>query len=938
MMKISMRNLSAVVLTIFCAVSLSAEPRFVSAHNYLTPFRGGVLWTTMHVPEQMQFSDGTPAGTHVLAAETDSYLPVATCGSWAMFAARTPETGKEPWVTDGTVAGTMLLRDIMPGDGNSLPRAVCLDGVGLISAGQALWRTNGTPEGTVLVATFINELGPVPVRAGHRVFLASSYGGQARLWRSDGTAAGTVVVKDFATAANISGILAAGDNIYVVTGDTNGQQTLWFSDGTAAGTVPLRTAKEIDLHADFYGRLTYSWSDSAGVFQGFCTTDGTSAGSCFLPAGATLPYLLSMKPFAGRLYYNWDDLRSTDGTSELATGITGAETIFSNGAGRLFLHSNLNSFVGERRLQESDGTAAGTHSLRTHSVYDAAVSGGRLFIYESEGLSAVDLDVAPTGFSPSSVAVPGGQTVTITGRSFTGPVTIRVGGVNATIGTVTPTSISFTAPSLTAGFHDIDLTLGDGRRMTLEQPLIYTCTAPTAFISTPSAIVCPLQPKVLSGSGGARCSWSPSTGLDDPSSCTPTATISDTTTYTLVVYSADGCASTNNPSITLTKQGHPLIVGITPLVANPGTMMTVLGSGFQCVNAVTVQEPGKDWSRGVGFTIVNGGMLRFPNPGGTPRRLQMAAGTVYGPSVARSGLYQRSSRRDFDGGTVADVLWRNTATGQTSLWSMAYGYFQGDVIMTVPTSWSAVAIGDFSGDARSDVFWMNAATGETSIWLMKGALVATAVRSTTVPVGWKPIGSADFNGDGKDDLFWHNSTTGETSIWLMNGTTFTGLRSLTVPTTWAPVAFGDFNGDAKGDVFWRNPSTGETSIWLMNGGMPSTTVRSDTLGGAWSVAGSGDLDGDGKEDLFWWNSATGETLCWYLNGAVIRAKETRPVMAAGWKPVQVGYFDTDETADIFWHNTITGETLVWNMRPGTFVSSWYPMTVTDLNWKPVALP
>jgi hypothetical protein len=67
-----------------------------------------------------------------------------------------------------------------------------------------------------------------------------------------------------------------------------------------------------------------------------------------------------------------------------------------------------------------------------------------------------------------------------------------------------------------------------------------------------STTICSGASTALTGSGGVSCSWSPSTGLSDPASCSPSASPAATTTYTLTVVSADGCVSTNQPTVTVT--------------------------------------------------------------------------------------------------------------------------------------------------------------------------------------------------------------------------------------------------------------------------------------------------------------------------------------------------------------------------------------------------
>src|SRR5205807_2285181 len=217
---------------------------------------------------------------------------------------------------------------------------------------------------------------------------------------------------------------------------------------------------------------------------------------------------------------------------------------------------------------------------------EAVVSRGRLFIANDE-LYALDLPVTPLSFTPQRIDLTGGQ-VTVTGRGFTSPASITVGGTAAQVTSVTPTSITFTAPAHIAGAYEIELTLGDHRTMTTDTPLAYGCAAPTAIPGPAPVAVCPMTPVQLQGSGGVSCSWLPTTGLDDPTSCAPHATVSTTTTYTLVVFSDSGCPSTNNPTVTvpvlpspgvtITSQpqsvGVPAGTGVTLSVSATGTSLT----------------------------------------------------------------------------------------------------------------------------------------------------------------------------------------------------------------------------------------------------------------------------------------------------------------------------------------------------------------------------
>jgi len=77
------------------------------------------------------------------------------------FTANSGPTGNEPWVSDGTITGTVLLKDVPPGNFGSNPRWLGVIGTkALFSAtdssspngtGSEPWITNGTPSGTILL-------------------------------------------------------------------------------------------------------------------------------------------------------------------------------------------------------------------------------------------------------------------------------------------------------------------------------------------------------------------------------------------------------------------------------------------------------------------------------------------------------------------------------------------------------------------------------------------------------------------------------------------------------------------------------------------------------------------------------------------------------------------------------------------------------------------
>jgi ELWxxDGT repeat protein len=203
---------------------------------------------------ELWVSDGTTAGTHlvkdIFPGPGSARPGTHALGASVLFSADDGTHGYELWKSDGTAAGTRLVKDLAPGQAASGPRFFTLfHGAMYFAAdgpvGPALWRSDGTDVGTVMVA----DLDPVDptydypselTLAGDTLFFVGADHTRGReLWKSDGTTDGTVLVKDIVPGASYSslgGLMAAGNRLIFTNYLTN---ELWASDGTAAGTIPL---------------------------------------------------------------------------------------------------------------------------------------------------------------------------------------------------------------------------------------------------------------------------------------------------------------------------------------------------------------------------------------------------------------------------------------------------------------------------------------------------------------------------------------------------------------------------------------------------------------------------------------------------------------------------------------------------------------------------
>jgi trimeric autotransporter adhesin len=365
---------------------------FFSANDGTNGFE---LWT----------SDGTEAGT-VLVKDIDTDNAALYPGSYPRylaafngelyFAATEPGPNFGLWKSDGTTAGTELVKIVLPGQYSDAVPSYLFDSYGTLLFrvndgfhGPELWTSDGTADGTELLKDVLGGTADSTPRyltdMGGEIYFTADDGVNGReLWKSDGTVGGTSMVKDILPGPDFGYILDLKNvdgTLFLRADDGVNGAELWLSDGTEAGTVLVKdinggpAPSHPSQMANLNGKLVFTANDGGPTGRELWISDGTEAGTTLLKdvrPGPNTSFIENLTVIGGVLYFTANDgthsreLWTSDGTE---AGTVMVKDIFPN-----FYSSDpddLTEFDGElyfaarngtngRELWKTDGTEAGT--------------------------------------------------------------------------------------------------------------------------------------------------------------------------------------------------------------------------------------------------------------------------------------------------------------------------------------------------------------------------------------------------------------------------------------------------------------------------------------------------------------------------------------------------------------------------------------------------
>lgn len=371
-------------------------------------------------------SDGQTGVTARVRSFNDTPLGLTAVGQRLYFTVYDPAWGEELWTSDGSAAGTTIVRDIVPGAGSSTPYFLIALGGSLYFAASlqqpsipnyqvALWRSDGSPSGTVELHRYTSrndEKSEAPIyltAVGSRMFfVAGDREAGSELWVSDGTPGGTVRVKDITTpgyGSDPTAMATTYNQLFFKADDGDHGYVFWALDRGGVNVqrildLPYSKGATVVFGPWIIGAQAFFGVQGAADYDGLWVSNGTPGGTYLLNRGFAESYNSSRPAtvVGGNLLFSGtgaegEELWTTDGAVEgtrrlKSFGAVSLVSLTTVGKTVFFVEHN----TGRARLWKSDGTADGTVLVSSRTIglefsgpQQLTAAGNRLFfVVESE--------------------------------------------------------------------------------------------------------------------------------------------------------------------------------------------------------------------------------------------------------------------------------------------------------------------------------------------------------------------------------------------------------------------------------------------------------------------------------------------------------------------------------------------------------------------------
>lgn len=299
---------------------------------------------------------------------------VAAFGSSGYFSSTTLDAGSELWRTDGTQAGTYLVKDLQPGQQSSNPNSFfefqgSVYFAAALNDGYFLFRTDGTSAGTVPIALTI---GQKPLVLGNRIYFGGyDEANGTELWSSDGTPQGSGPVADLfpgIDGSSPNSLTQQGSKVLFQAYGPSGPRLYSFDTVSKQMTILNENLTSVNSLKPFGAKTLVVTGGELWTTDG--TIDGTEK---LLNSGQPIVAIAANGSVQGKVILESNGLNGMRIEAVGATGFVNlliefpyyAAITYSAEINSQVLFSAYNYNDGARSMYLTDGTASGTVLVST---------------------------------------------------------------------------------------------------------------------------------------------------------------------------------------------------------------------------------------------------------------------------------------------------------------------------------------------------------------------------------------------------------------------------------------------------------------------------------------------------------------------------------------------------------------------------------------------
>jgi len=563
------------------------------------------------------------------------------------------------------------------------------------------------------------------------------------------------------------------------------------STGTVVVTVnPLPTAlpgNAVAICSGATGQLgaaavagnTYSWSPATGLSSATAANPTVTLTNT-TGAATTQTYTLTVTSATGC---------TSTGTvvvtvNPLPTALPGSAIAFCSGVtgqlGAAAVSGNTYSWSPATGL--SDPTVANPTVTLTNSTSAATTQTYTLTVTSAAGCTGtgtvvVTVNPLPTALPGSAVAICSGATGQLGAAAVSGNTYSWSPATGLSSATTANPTVTLTNSTSAATTQTYTLTVTNATGCTSTGTVVVTVNPIPVAVPGVATAICSGATGQLGAAAvsGNTYSWSPATGLSDPTAANPTVTLTNSTsaattqTYTLTVTSAAGCTSTGT-----------VVVTVNPLpTALPGNAVAFCSGGSGQLGAAAVSGLTYSWSPATG----------------------LSSATAANPTVTLTNSTSAATTQTY-------TLTVTNATGCTST---------GTVVVTVnplPTALPGNAIAFCSGG--SGQLGAAAVSGNTYSWSPATGLSSATAANPTVTLT---------NTTGAPITQTYTLTVTNATGCVSTATVVVTVNPLPVAVPGAAVAFCSGGSATLGAA----PVSGLTYSWSPATGLSSATAANPTV-------------------------------------------------------------------------------------------------------------